>query len=140
MAVTYKKFDGGIWYNLAYGTITLYDDYLDWAEGLINPISTSIAYSDIISVSSSDGGFFNHAFIQVNTAGRSYTISALGKIVGYDVVAQKIREKAAAAKSKPRSASKTTAADEVLGLKKLLDSGIITQSEFEAKKKQLLGL
>ena len=31
-------------------------------------------------------------------------------------------------------------ADEILKYKKLLDMGIITQDEFEAKKKQLLGL
>jgi len=31
-------------------------------------------------------------------------------------------------------------ADEILKLKKLLDQGIITQEEFDAKKKQLLGL
>lgn len=34
----------------------------------------------------------------------------------------------------------TSAADEILKFKNLLDSGIITQEEYEAKKKQLLGL
>jgi hypothetical protein len=34
----------------------------------------------------------------------------------------------------------SSAADEILKFKNLLDSGIITQEEFEAKKKQLLGL
>ena len=33
-----------------------------------------------------------------------------------------------------------SATDEILKLKKLLDQGIITQEEFNAKKKQLLGL
>ena len=33
-----------------------------------------------------------------------------------------------------------SAADELLKFKKLLDEGIITQEEFEAKKKSLLGL
>lgn len=33
-----------------------------------------------------------------------------------------------------------SSADEILKFKKLLDDGIITQEEFEAKKKQLLGL
>ena len=32
------------------------------------------------------------------------------------------------------------AADEIVKFKKLADDGIITQEEFEAKKKQLLGL
>lgn len=31
-------------------------------------------------------------------------------------------------------------ADEILKYKKLLDDGILTQDEFDAKKKQLLGL
>lgn len=33
-----------------------------------------------------------------------------------------------------------SSADEILKFKNLLDAGIITQEEFEAKKKQLLGL
>jgi len=36
--------------------------------------------------------------------------------------------------------STTSSADEILKYKNLLDSGVITQAEFEAKKKQLLGL
>jgi hypothetical protein len=38
------------------------------------------------------------------------------------------------------SPSSVSGADEILKYKSLLDSGIITQEEFEAKKKQLLGL
>ena len=38
------------------------------------------------------------------------------------------------------SAPATSAADELKKFKELLDSGIITQEEFDAKKKQLLGL
>ena len=34
----------------------------------------------------------------------------------------------------------TTSADELKKYKDLLDSGVITQEEFDAKKKQLLGL
>ncbi|MFV0527721.1 MAG: SHOCT domain-containing protein [Lachnospiraceae bacterium] len=39
-----------------------------------------------------------------------------------------------------QSASALTAADEILKYKELADNGIITQDEFEQKKKQLLGL
>ena len=35
---------------------------------------------------------------------------------------------------------KTTVADEIKKFKELLDMGAITQEEFDAKKKQLLGL
>lgn len=33
-----------------------------------------------------------------------------------------------------------SAADEILKLKQLVDMGILTQAEFDAKKKQLLGI
>ncbi|MGA3599022.1 SHOCT domain-containing protein [Lysinibacillus agricola] len=33
-----------------------------------------------------------------------------------------------------------SAADEILKFKKLLDDGILTKEEFDAKKKQLLGI
>ncbi len=36
--------------------------------------------------------------------------------------------------------SGTSAADEILKYKQLMDQGIITEEEFEAKKKQLLAL
>jgi len=35
---------------------------------------------------------------------------------------------------------KNSDADELLKFKDLLDSGVLTQEEFEAKKRQLLGL
>ena len=41
---------------------------------------------------------------------------------------------------KKLSNNATSSADEIAKFKKLLDDGIITQEEFEAKKKQLLGL
>ncbi len=42
--------------------------------------------------------------------------------------------------SEKETANSISAADEILKLKQLLDMGIITAEEFEAKKKQLLGL
>ena len=44
------------------------------------------------------------------------------------------------AKSEPTVEAKTSNMDDILKLKNLLDQGIITQEEFDAKKKQLLGL
>ena len=40
----------------------------------------------------------------------------------------------------PRKETPTSAADEIRELKSLFDEGILTQEEFEAKKKQLLNL
>ena len=37
-------------------------------------------------------------------------------------------------------AAETSSADELRKYKQLLDEGVITEEEFEAKKKQLLGL
>lgn len=45
--------------------------------------------------------------------------------------------------AKPQAAvimQQTSAADEIIKFKNLLDMGVITQEEFDAKKKQLLGL
>ena len=46
----------------------------------------------------------------------------------------------AAASATPSQPSAASSADEILKFKNLLDSGIISQEEFDAKKKQLLGL
>ena len=43
-------------------------------------------------------------------------------------------------KSESSPHAEVSAADEILKFKKLLDEGIITQEEFDLKKKQLLGL
>lgn len=43
-------------------------------------------------------------------------------------------------KFKTKIASATSNADELKKFKELLDLGVITQDEFDAKKKQLLGL
>lgn len=38
------------------------------------------------------------------------------------------------------NSSSTSTADEILKLKELLDAGILTEEEFSAKKKQVLGI
>ena len=43
-------------------------------------------------------------------------------------------------RQKAAPASPPSAADEIKKFKELLDMGVITQEEFDAKKKQLLGL
>ena len=141
-SISYREqSDGGIWYNLSFGTVTIYEDYLIWGEGTFHRAETHINYSDIISVSASDGGFFGNAFIQLNTAGRTYTISSLGKEKGFYHLKEIIDEKVALAKKKAASnASTISAADEIAKYKELANKGVISQSEFEAKKKQLLGL
>lgn len=48
--------------------------------------------------------------------------------------------KAEQAKLNGASGSNVSAADELIKFKELMDAGVITQEEFAAKKKQLLGL
>ena len=49
-------------------------------------------------------------------------------------------ESESASVSAPPQAAVVSAADEIMKLKTLVDAGILTQDEFAAKKKQLLGL
>ena len=51
-----------------------------------------------------------------------------------------IQEKIKAARQPKVATAATSSAVEIMKLKNLLDMGIITQEEFDAKKKQLLGL
>lgn len=60
-----------------------------------------------------------------------------------DIVTGRVAPAAPAAAPAPAPAAPTSvseAADDLLKLKELLDAGILTQEEFDAKKKQLLGL
>ena len=56
------------------------------------------------------------------------------------VVENKNQEAAPAPTIETGSTSKSIAIEEIKQFKELLDAGIITQEEFDAKKKQLLGL
>lgn len=56
------------------------------------------------------------------------------------VAADKAAGEAAAQASAPALSAAPSAADELMKFKQLLDAGAITQEEFDAKKKQLLGL
>ena len=79
--------------------------------------------------------------IAVATASGITKFSLIGnyKEVG-DVLAKKINERQQNTETSARQTSENTAMDDIIKLKSLLDSGIITQEEFDAKKKQLLGL
>ncbi|HEX2953899.1 MAG TPA: SHOCT domain-containing protein [Bacillota bacterium] len=62
------------------------------------------------------------------------------KILSTFALILKLKRHEAAASVQAQSAAPVSAADEILKFKTLLDSGVITLEEFEAKKKQLLGL
>ncbi|MBQ8757617.1 MAG: SHOCT domain-containing protein [Oscillospiraceae bacterium] len=57
-----------------------------------------------------------------------------------EVLAKRIREVQQPVQTNTQATSGNTSLDDLVKLKSLLDSGIISQEEFDSKKKQLLGL
>lgn len=98
----------------------------------------------------------NEFKITINTSNKSYPIITInllpaGKIKSdsllfkaYSETAEKIINKlneiCTQRNEEPEKAKQESVADELLKFKNLLDMGAITQEEFDAKKKQLLGL
>ena len=79
--------------------------------------------------------------IAVATASGITKFSLIGnyKEVG-NVLAQKINERQQKTENTTTKTSDSMAMDDLVKLKSLLDAGIISQEEFDAKKKELLGL
>ena len=79
--------------------------------------------------------------IAVATASGITKFSLIGnyKEIG-EVLSKKINERQQNTETSTKQTADNAAMDDILKLKSLLDSGIISQEEFEAKKKQLLGL
>ena len=58
-----------------------------------------------------------------------------------NVLSKKINERQESTTNEPKpTAPQSNSMDDIIKLKTMLDSGVITQEEFDAKKKQLLGL
>ncbi len=135
-------------------------------SGFLNALSMGIKgnktiyYSDISSVQFKKSGM-SAGYIQFSLPGgnenRGGVFSAMSDEnsiaikAGYininkqaeeviEFINQKIREIKSGAKVATTVVQQTSSADELKKFKELLDSGIITQEEFDAKKKQLLGL
>lgn len=97
------------------------------------PIDSVSAISTIrllkgVSVSTSSGRIF---FLAIQNADEIYTV--MNDLL---IERQQKKDNAAVAATVPQSDE----ADQLKKYKDLLDSGVITQEEFDAKKKQLLGL
>ena len=113
----------------------------------------TLFYDDFTSVEFKAKGLLSNGYIQFNVPGHRQNTNnpAFDEYsFAFDKKIEKqIRcfyERILAFKKSYRSSNDTTivnqvsAADEILKLKQLLDSGVLTQDEFDAKKKQLLGL
>lgn len=93
----------------------------------LNQISAiGLGFFDRISIGTSSGRI--HFWLLEN---RQEIHALLSDLIG------KIQGEASSPQTAPQASS---SADEIKKFKELLDSGVITQEEFDAKKKQLLGL
>ena len=124
--------------NVTDGEKTIY--YVDCIGVQFKRAGVTLGYLQLETASSlgnnRGSNFFNENTFTFN--------SELNEQMGYvaDYIRQQI-DLCKKAKSTPNQATviqQTSAADELKKCKELLDSGIITQEEFNAKKKQLLGL
>lgn len=157
-----EKYPGSV-YRLTgtNGRIIVYEDKVDIERiGFLNnwvrdfPGTKTILMSSITSIQYKPGGAFMNGFLQFGVlggrerVGGSFDAARDENSVVFpkdkNEKAEKIKafiEKKIAERSNPaQSAGAVSAADEILKLKQLPDAGIITADEFEAKKKQLLGV
>lgn len=83
-------------------------------------------------------------FCSVITVATASGITKFALIGNYkeisEVLAKRIRELQQPGQTNTQATSGNTSLDDLVKLKSLLDSGIISQEEFDSKKKQLLGL
>ena len=125
-------------------SVVLYDDHLKWEKVIMGKEIANIYYSDILSVSYTNGDFFTNAYISVSTAGRNYTAKMTCAYDNINIIAEAIEAKRH--QNRKTQSSNTPAqptissaiVDELKQYKELLDTGIISQEEFDAKKKVLL--
>lgn len=136
----YKDNKGNVIYDAVVLSITLYEDYCEWSYGAFSKEKANIYYSDINTISYVNGSFFSNSSLQISTNGRNYSATTIDKYSNMNIIAEALEEKRVQARQKKSSSSNVSAADEIVKLKKLADQGIISQADFEAKKKQLLGL
>lgn len=79
--------------------------------------------------------------IAVATASGTTKFALIGnyKEIG-EVLAKKINARQQNTETSPKQSADNAAMEDIVKLKSLLDAGVITKEEFDAKKKQLLGL
>ncbi len=107
---------------------------------LLNTSTDTVALDEIRSVKCSGNGITG-GHIEIHTMTKTYDILVTYK---KDIM-QKIQNTFDTAKNSTSSKNTQTvptvsSADEIIKFKQLLDNGVITQEEFDIKKKQLLNL
>lgn len=86
------------------------------------------------------GGLGSQGIFANSDYSKANTIVYRSKKANKDIEAIKERVEDFINKPKENDSSSTDSIDELPKLKKMLDDGILTQEEFDAKKKQILGL
>ena len=148
--------------DLLRSTLHVYDDYCEISgkAGTLNHTkgTKKLYYSDLTSVQFKLPGAFFAGYIQFEYPGSDTTnkspyesenavvfnkkdnINLMEEI--YNFVEKRILEEKQAKRAPAGTVIQQAAspAEELKKMKELLDMGIITQEEFDAKKKQLLGL
>lgn len=143
----------------------VYEDYVVISRHAVsNGIKgdKTIYYSDITSIQYKAQSLWSGGYIQFSIPGgnestggvldamddeNTVTLVSIPDIIKetkevevVDYLKKKIREAKTGARTAQTVVQQTSAADELKKFKELLDMGVITQEEFDAKKKQLLGL
>ena len=99
----------------------------------------TVSYDNINDISSKIGWIFGEIVIDSLTEYMRFSVDKIG-VEGLRNKALELIEQYRSRKNAPQSVVQVSAADEVKKFKELLDLGVISQEEFDAKKKQLLGL
>lgn len=109
-------------------------------KGWLSNDESSIPLNNITSVSINSK--FVYASISITTSGNTITINDVPVAIAQEVKNVIEHLKSQDKKEEYSAIKKDTfdLADEIRELKDLLDEGILTQDEFDAKKKQLLGI
>lgn len=139
-------------------TITIYDEYVEFAgpraatyfykdfTGIATQrASVFCAYASIIFLNpvSADSTWKNDMPV-LTDRNRVLLCGGMFKYKGVNTysaeIAEKIRQALVAYKANPTNRKSSDTVEELKRYKELLDTGIITQEEFDTKKKQLLAL
>ena len=136
---TKAKISSFITGNASDGEKTIY--YVDCIGVQFKKSGLQIGYLQL-ETASSFGNNKRSNFFNENTFTFDANISLATSNEKMEEVAEYIKGKIDEIKTKPQQqvVSNISVADEILKFKELLDLGIITQEEFDVKKKQLLGL
>lgn len=104
--------------------------------GICGIVHFQIPGDTVANVNVSDNSFRYTKKVFINGSRVEWTM--MEKVKEY--IVSRIEEEKEKKNKNNETSTSTSSADEILKYKNLLDSGIITQEEFDAKKKQLLGL